>query len=139
MPAQEVIYLVACVGKKLSDPAPARELYISPWFIKARRYVEASGFPWFILSAKYHLVNSDDVIAPYDQTLSRMGVTERRVWAEELKRQMTEQLPFARRIVVLAGIRYRENLMSFLEGRAKVSVPMEGMRIGKQLRWLNNH
>ena len=37
-------YLVACVGQKLSEPAPARDLYTSSWFLKARVYVERTGW-----------------------------------------------------------------------------------------------
>ena len=37
-----------------------------PWFYKARTYVERTGRPWFVLSAKYGLVHPDEVIAPYD-------------------------------------------------------------------------
>ena len=37
------IYLVACVKRKLPRPAPARDLYTSDWFRKARQYVEQSG------------------------------------------------------------------------------------------------
>ena len=44
------LYLVSCVGQKLSVPAPAADLYTSAWFRKARSYVAESGEPWFILS-----------------------------------------------------------------------------------------
>src|SRR5690606_9611227 len=36
-------YWVSCVSGKLSRPAPAKDLYISDWFLKARRYVESKG------------------------------------------------------------------------------------------------
>lgn len=58
------MFLVSCVGDKHSKPLPARELYRSDWFLKARAYVEAQGEEWFILSAKYGLVSPDQVIAP---------------------------------------------------------------------------
>jgi hypothetical protein len=47
------MHLVSCVSKKSPTPAPAREFYASPWFLAVRRYVEAAGDPWFVLSAKY--------------------------------------------------------------------------------------
>jgi hypothetical protein len=51
---------------------------------------------------------------------------------------MDTSLPGADRIVVLAGIRYREFLMDYLRQRARtVEVPMEGLRIGKQLHFLS--
>lgn len=57
--------LVSCVSKKNDYPCLARDLYVSPWFVGARRYEESLGVPWYILSAKYGLVAPDQVIAPY--------------------------------------------------------------------------
>ena len=34
------VYLVSCVGQKRSNPSPAKDLYTSTWFRKARMYVE---------------------------------------------------------------------------------------------------
>src|ERR1700722_4703764 len=68
------ICLVSCVGGKRPTPSPARDLYQSDWFPKARCYVEAIGCAWFILSAKHGLIHPDDVISPYEQTLTTMGM-----------------------------------------------------------------
>src|SRR3546814_861850 len=54
-PSPSPVFLVACVAAKLDRPAPARDLYASPWFQKARAYVERQGGAWFILSAKHGL------------------------------------------------------------------------------------
>jgi hypothetical protein len=131
------VYLVACVSKKRAGPTQARELYISDWFGKARHYVEATHSPWFILSAKHGLVAPDQIIAPYERTLNSMSAPERRAWAAQVRAQMKRSLPDAERIVILAGLRYREYLMDFLRQRAKiVDVPMEGLGIGRQLHYL---
>ena len=48
-------------------------------------------------------------------------------------------LPAADRIVVFAGLRYREYLMDYLRHRARiVEVPMEGLTIGRQLHYLTD-
>jgi hypothetical protein len=39
------VYLVSCVKRKRAIPTQAKELYVSDWFVKARRYVEASHSP----------------------------------------------------------------------------------------------
>ena len=131
------VYLVSCVSKKRASPTVAKDLYVSAWFLKARRYVEATCCPWFILSAKYGLLSPEQVIAPYERTLNTMGVAARRAWAIRVEAQMDERLPVTDRIVVLAGIRYREFLMDYLERRADVvEVPITGLRSGEQLRWL---
>ncbi len=132
------IYLVSCVAQKGPNPAAAQNLYESTWFRLARRYVERSGAPWFILSAKYGLVTPDTVICPYDTTLNRMGAPDRLAWAGNVQSQMDEHLPDADKIIVLAGARYREHLETYLRHRfPAVEIPMEGLRIGEQLNWLN--
>src|SRR3546814_2942975 len=68
-PSPSPVFLVACVAAKLDRPAPARDLYASPWFQKARAYVERQGGAWFILSAKHGLIAPETVIARYDETL----------------------------------------------------------------------
>ena len=132
-----VVYLVSCVGQKRSVPAPARDLYTSSWFQKARTYADRTGQPWFVLCAKYGLVHPCDVIAPYDLTLNTMSVGDRRQWAGKVLTQMESHLGDAKSIVLLAGRRYREFLEPSLRSRGLiVSVPMEGLGIGEQLRWL---
>ena len=133
------VFLVSCVAGKRAKPTPAAELYTSAWFIKTRELVEASGEPWFILSAEHGLLAPDMVIAPYERTLNTMSASERREWARRVQQQMEESLPKADEVVVLAGNRYRENLMTYLRKRfSTVTVPMEGLTIGRQLSWLDN-
>jgi hypothetical protein len=130
------IYLVACVGKKLPHPALAKDLYRSEWFLRARGYVEARHGRWFILSARHGLIASNKRIAPYELTLNTMGIEARREWAKRVIAQMKTQLPPSRQVIVLAGKRYRDFLMNYLESRAKVSVPLKGLGIGRQLKAL---
>ena len=84
-------------------------------------------------------VHPDTVIAPYDETLNNMRVAARRNWAERVELQMDEMLPDADEVVGFAGRRYREFIEEHLRlGFRSVQVPMEGLRIGKQLRWLKH-
>jgi len=112
------VYLVSCVSQKRAALAPARDLYVSQWFAKARAYVEESGSPWFILSAEYGLVSPEQVIAPYDKTLNTLPKRDRQAWAARVKEQMHTALPDATYLVVLAGLRYREFLMDYLRQRS---------------------
>jgi hypothetical protein len=139
-PAGRTIYLVSCVSRKREQACEARELYISDLFCKARRHAEASGYPWFILSAEHGLVAPGQVIAPYKRTLNKMGVADRRAWAERVAAQLAEAAPELTQVVFLAGKRYREFVARHLTGRGvAVSVPMDGLRIGEQLSWLGKH
>lgn len=139
MLGEPTTYLVSCVGKKRGYPAQAKELYASEWFFRARAFVERKGCPWFILSARWGLVAPEQGIEPYEQTLNDMPIAERRQWANRVQRQMEESLPAGGRCVVLAGLRYREFLMDYLTQRFNVEVPMKGLAIGQQLRWLADH
>ena len=128
---------MSCVRRKRSGPAPARDLYTSPWFRKARTYADRTGRPWFVLSAKYGLVHPREVIEPYDLTLNAMRKADRRKWASRVLTQLEPHLDDAKTVVFLAGQRYREFLEPSLRCRGlNVSVPMKGLRIGEQLRWL---
>ena len=130
--------LVSCVAKKLPCSAPAKDLYVSPLFRKARGLVEARGWPWLILSAKHGVVAPEQVIEPYEQTLNAMGSVERRDWAARCLDALGPHLVGLRAVVFLAGVKYREFLAPALRDRGiKVHVPMADLPIGKQLAWLD--
>jgi hypothetical protein len=132
------IVLISCVRSKLDHRAPARSLYTSAWFCKARDLVEASGARWFLLSALYGLVAPNTPIDPYDHTLNTVGVADRRKWADGVLAKLIPEIGNERRIVILAGQRYREFLIEPLRHRGlQVDVPMERLRQGEQLAWLS--
>lgn len=122
---------------KLDVEARAEDLYVSPWFRKARAYVTAIHAPWRILSAKYGLLQPDAMVGPYEVTLNAMTVAQRRAWATAVSRDLEPLAAAGERIVIFAGVRYRELLVPALEHRGvQVDIPLMGLGIGKQLRWL---
>lgn len=129
------VYLVACVAAKLDHAAEARDLYISPWFRKARTYVERTGSPWLILSARHGLITPGAVIEPYDATLGRMGAPARRLWGARVLDELARVVDVAAPLIVLAGRSYRDPLWPSIASRA--AAPMEGLAIGQQLAWLS--
>lgn len=135
------IYLVSCVSKKKRGKHPARDSYDSPWFRKARSYVEQRldhADKWFVLSAKHGLLCPDDVIEPYETTLNEMGKEERQEWARQVFNRLRSIVRQADVVVILAGRRYREFLQKdLIDWCRRVEVPMEGLMIGQQLRWLD--
>jgi hypothetical protein len=132
------LVLVSCVKNKLHRPAPARDLYTSPLFQKMRALAERANVPWFILSAQHGLVAPNQEIAPYELTLNTMGVEIRREWAARVLNALLPHLQGIDRIVFLAGARYREFLEEPLRTKGlSVTIPMEGLSIGRQLSWLS--
>ena len=132
------LYLVACVAKKLNISAPARDLYISTWFTKAKCYVEQQRCSWFILSAEHGLLKPNQITIPYNKSLTQVSIQERRLWTAKVINQMQSLNLSEKRIVILAGQRYRELLVPELRRMgAEIEIPMAGLSIGQQLQWLN--
>jgi cytoplasmic iron level regulating protein YaaA (DUF328/UPF0246 family) len=137
---ERTIVLVSCVSGKQSCAARAGELYTSALFRKASAYARQIADEWYILSAEHGLLDPSTVIEPYDKTLNRMRAAERRAWARQVSEQLKHVLTAGDRVVLLAGQRYRENLVGPIRDLGcSVEIPMEGLGIGKQLRWLNQH
>jgi len=91
------------------------------------------------LSAKYGLLRPEVVIGPYNETLNNMGKAERRQWAQKILEELRNVVRRGDLSVFLAGLKYREFVEpGLLELGCRVSVPMRGMRIGEQLKWLNH-
>ena len=133
------LFLVSCVSVKLPGAAPARDLYVSPWFLKARACIEALGCPWYILSAKHGLLDPGSTIDPYDETLKTMSADRRRNWARGVIEDLAPRLKDVDSVTIFAGMAYREFLEPELLGwGVELHVPMQGMRIGQQLSWLSD-
>lgn len=132
------VFLVACASMKRPVPTAARDLYVSPWFEKARRYVDAHASPWFILSAKHGLVDPDQRIAPYEETLNQKTAAERRAWAAQVLSSLRPRLVGFNRVVLLAGRAYREHLVHEIAAAGlAVEIPLDGLGIGEQLAWFD--
>ena len=131
------IALVSCVKSKQPSRAPARDLYTSALFTKMKAYAELHANRWFILSAKFGLVNPDTIIEPYEQTLNTAKLLERRAWANHVQQQMQAAglLSGGPSILWLAGRKYMDELQPLLTGCTH-SNPMAGMQIGHRLKWL---
>jgi hypothetical protein len=86
------VLLLGCVKGKGAGPAPTRELDTSDLFRKRRPYADASGSPWFVLSALHGLVHPDDVLEPYDLALANQLVAYRARWGRHVVEQMERHL-----------------------------------------------
>ena len=120
------VFLVSCGKTKQKSTVPAKDLYISNRFKRERASVEATGCPWFVISAKHGLLAPDKIIEPYDKTLKGATLEERREWAGKVKGQMDDNLPDGEIIVILAEKDYYEDLIPYLKKRfAKIMIPTE--------------
>ena len=88
----------------------------------------------YILSAKYGLVELDQRLAPYDDTLNGKSDREMQQWAQAVLRDLAMRADLVHdQFVFLAGERYRRHLVRQLQ---HVDIPMKGLGIGKQLGFL---
>lgn len=132
----QTIALVACVSLKKTTPCAARDLYVSPWFQKARAYAEQFD-KWFILSAAHGVITPETIIQPYDITLNTTNKTYRQKWQKRVQFQLRSHVTRGDYVIILAGERYRDGLAEHLQRRGiRTSVPMLGLGIGRQLAWL---
>lgn len=148
------IGLVACCSAKLPHAAPARDLYVSPLFTKSRAYVERTCGKWFILSAKHFLVDPDQVLAPYDESLNERPPVHRRLTMKEYHGWWGCHTGYQLRVrvllpnpgcelVVLAGEAYRTCLTASHTADVVrdycrcVHYPLAGLGIGEQLAHLD--
>jgi hypothetical protein len=132
------IVLISCVKEKAAVRCKAERLYQSDLFAKSLAYARCRcPDQILILSAKHGLVRLDDEIQPYDETLKSMPVSDVRRWADRVLGQLRGVCDLkADEFIVLASDRYRRFLLPHLRHH---QIPMKGLRIGEQLRFLKNH
>lgn len=130
----KTIVLIACAATKLSKPAPAQELYISPLFKKSLAYAHTlNPTAIYILSAKHYVVPLKKILQPYNVTLLDMGADEVKAWSAEIAKQLSTKYSLQNdHFIFLAGEKYRKYLEPMM---AHHSAPTEGLRIGEQLQW----
>jgi len=136
-PSPQTIVLVSCAAHKRETPTRAGDLYTSPLFRKARAFAEAHGDRWYILSALHGLLEPERVIPPYNFTLAECSQREREQWAARVRDDLHRIVSPGSRIIILAGALYRAHLERDLPRSGYVvEVPMRGLGIGQQLRFL---
>lgn len=133
------IVLLSCTKSKLDKPSQAQDLYsASPMFKKTLEYGKSlQPDKMFILSAKHHLVPLTKVLEPYDKTLKEMSSEEKKMWADEVIKQMKNQdLNLEKdQFIFLTGSEYMKPLISYI---TNTESPMDGKRMGERLQWLNS-
>ena len=132
------IVLIPCGSKKLALSAKAKGLYTGKLFKLNLEYAyKLKPYTIYILSAEYGLLTLEQVIKPYEKTLNKMPISERRAWASRVIKQMKEKGIAIKqdKFTFLAGQKYREFLVPEMN-KNNIEIPLEGLGIGKQLQRL---
>lgn len=136
------VVLVGCVKGKRSHGAPAKELYVSDYFVKMRSYAEQTGAPWLILSAEHGLVGPDDWLEPYERYLPDTSRDYQRAWGWQVAEKLDAALgPLTGMVIeVHAGSAYVNAVQPPMTSRGAVVIdPLHGLSIGRRLSWYLNH
>lgn len=130
------IILLSCVSKKRDFKTTAANLYDSTLFKYAFRYAKSlNPDKIYILSALYGLLETDEIVKPYNKTLNEMNKRDRIEWSNIVLEQLRDkELDLNNdHFVILAGNNYRKYLLHHI---SHYELPLEGMRIGEQLSFL---
>jgi cytoplasmic iron level regulating protein YaaA (DUF328/UPF0246 family) len=136
------IALLGCTKLKQKYQCDAGEMYTaSPLFRTIKRYISKFDYDqWFILSAKYGLLKPTDEISPYDESLYDKSKTEYNQWVKTVIKQLDEIITEDVVVDFYCGKKYRDGLIPHLTRKGiKYHIPLEGMGIGQQLKFLKEH
>ena len=139
------VVLVACSKTKLNTPAHAQALYKGQLFEKSKAYAkqlveDGEADAWYILSAKHGLVEPNEILEPYDKTLSNVGSEEKMEWARGVLMDLSNAIGEVT-AEVLGGQDYWQPLVRANRGRPdsiEVVTPFRNMiGNGEMMQWLD--
>jgi hypothetical protein len=134
------IALISCTKLKHDFECKAQDMYLpSNLFSKAREYVENKGYDkWFILSAKYGLLDPNELIETYNVTLNNMKANEIKEWSVGVFDKLIQHSPT--HIDFYAGEKYRKYIIPLLEMKGvDYNIPLKGLGIGQQMQYYNQN
>ncbi|MHA1490920.1 MAG: DUF6884 domain-containing protein [Promethearchaeota archaeon] len=132
------IGLVACTKSKRNSPSIPKELYMeSDLFRKKRKYCELYHDKWYILSAKYFVLDPDGpVIEPYNYTLKSTKKSVKEEWSLKVYDRLKRMDLLINKLIIHAGKDYYQYLIPLLkENSILYEIPTKHLGIGQQKAW----
>lgn len=133
----KTIILISCGAKKENTPQKAEDLYIGGYFKKILAYAEylsnKNNAEIFILSAKYGVLELNEIIKPYDLTLKNKDEKYKKIWSYKVIKQLENKIKRTDKIIFLAGENYIKYLKKYYKNYEE---PLKGLRIGKRLKFI---
>lgn len=132
------VCLISCTKTKLDKAAQPKDLYMkSDLFKKKREYCELYHDDWYILSAKYHLLDPEGKpIPPYNKMLRGASAKEKRVWSKKVFAELEKEGLLSEKLIIHAGINYYKYLLPLLEERGVAyEIPTKGLGFGEKKAW----
>lgn len=113
MEIDSLILLVSCGKRKSSVSCQAKEMYNSFRFQQIKTIAENLKVRWYIMSAKYGLLDPESIIEPYDMCLSNCSDKYQQQWAKGIVGKfigINKSTTFA----VIANDEYSRNVVPML-------------------------
>ncbi len=116
----------------------ADQLFTGTHFVRQRTYAQTRADQWFILSARYGLLEPGRGVDPYERVFSDLSSAEQFQWAQNLMQSMSRlHITSHDTLVILAKKSYQDRLLPIFKSRSYViELPLAGMSAVQQLRWL---
>ena len=129
------IILISCVKEKQKHEAKAKALYISDLFKKSYKYAQLlTPDNIFILSAKYGLLDPEQIIEPYNETLNTKSSDEIREWSKKVITALKGKIDLDETVVIiLAGKKYYKYLLPYI---SNYKLPLGTLSLGPRLSFL---
>ena len=126
------IVLLSCTSKKNNISCNAKDMYMPSVRFRlsynyAKKVVKADKI--FILSAKYGLLEENELISPYNKTLKNMKKDECMLWADNVYNRLKNLSDVnSDNFVILAGKPYYKYILPKIKN---YDLPLKNMPIGK--------
>lgn len=133
-----MIVFLSCVKNKALNDCKAQDMYVSDLFKKSLKYAKSlNPRKIYILSAKYGVLELDEIISPYELTLNTMTERERKIWAYKVIKQCEAKgVDFTEKTIFLCGYNYRKYVIQKFKN---AEAPLGNLGIGKQLAFYKNN
>jgi cytoplasmic iron level regulating protein YaaA (DUF328/UPF0246 family) len=131
------VSFISCVKEKRKGKYKAKDLYISDFFKKSLKYCLNTHDKVYILSAKYGLLDLEDMIEDYDMTLNDFSKSQRIEWSDKVYEQVQPRIDDNDTLYFYVGQNYREFLLPLLKNT--FHIPLEGLGIGQQLKFFKEN
>lgn len=91
----------------------------------------------YILSAKYGILELDEIISPYDKTLNSMSKKDKSLWVDMVKSQLKEKnISTQEEAIFLCGKNYYSDILHLFD---VVQIPLDNLPgMGYQIQWMQS-
>lgn len=133
-----MIVFLSCTKEKKNKRCKAIEMYSeSDLYSKCLEYAKKLKYDkLYILSAKHHVLEPDDIISPYNVTLNDFSIEQKKQWTDKVIKILKEKnINFDEKVYFLCGDSYIEFLKKYFTNYECVFEDKGG--IGDIMHWLD--